>query len=202
MTLNFLPHWFKVSCSKLWLWINQSWAFCQTLRTEQPWPFSQSPIYRVISALTSRATPKYRTPPVLRMGGRTARKTRVACFHAPHHVDPMLHTVIPSRSYYFVWHAPARRNPRRSQSPSPACGCCTADASVGLRRPRSDPRWRPSSCSRRVWQVGAIATVQHPIYFCNIQIKKLATYVRNRWNTCNIRLKHLQNSRKNLKTCV
>ena len=69
--------------------------------------------------------------------------------------------------------APARRNPHGSQPHSPACGCRGADASVGLKRLHGDPRWRPSSCSMRLRQVGLIATCATPDLLFNIQTKHL-----------------------------
>jgi hypothetical protein len=47
------------------------------------------------------------------------------------------------------------------------------DASSGLRRPHGDPQRYLSNCSRWLWQVGPIATLQQTIYFCNIQMKHL-----------------------------
>jgi hypothetical protein len=47
------------------------------------------------------------------------------------------------------------------------------DASSGLRRPHGDPQRYPSNCSKRLWQVGPIATLQQTIYFYNIQMKHL-----------------------------
>jgi hypothetical protein len=81
-----------------------------------------------------------------------------------------------------------------------------ANAFASLRCSHGDPRRRPSSCSRRLRQVGSIAT---PNYFCNIQTKHLqhtsetAKHLQHTCETqkntqvaianiCNMQMRHLQ----------
>jgi hypothetical protein len=87
-----------------------------------------------------------------------------------------------------------------------ACGCARVNAFASLRCSHGDPRRRPSSCSRRLRQVGSIAT---PNYFCNIQTKHLqhtsetAKHLQHTCETqkntqvaianiCNMQMRHLQ----------
>jgi hypothetical protein len=54
-------------------------------------------------AQTFGVAPKYRTPPVLHVGGPIARKRSSHClFLHTHHVEPTLHTALLSCSHYFT----------------------------------------------------------------------------------------------------
>jgi hypothetical protein len=146
-----------------------------------------------------------------------AKEDHVVYFRVPHCLDPTLRTAL-----FRLTAAPARKKPHGSQSPAPACGCSTADASAGLRHPRSDPRWHPSSCSRWVWQLGPFATcatsyllLQHlDKNNCSIYLKQmkhlkhmyktLAKHQKKLQNMCvaiatyaYIKIKHLQHTYEN-----
>jgi hypothetical protein len=61
----------------------------------------------------------------------------------------------------------------------------------------------PNNYSRRLRQSGSYSTCTTSDLLLQHSDKTLATYVQNSWNTCNIHLKHLQNTRKKHETtCV
>jgi hypothetical protein len=77
------------------------------------------------------------------------------------------------------------------------------------------PMWGPHRPGRCLRRLTAHRDRLHPLRFsralqhvCNTRstfahpVETLATYVQNSRNTCDIRLEHLQNTRKNLKTHV
>jgi len=82
----------------------------------------------VTGAWTSRATQNIgRLCPLRGRACRTQKEAHAICFCATNRVDHML--------LFCLTTTPIRRNPRGSQSPTPACGCCAADVSASLRLP-------------------------------------------------------------------
>jgi hypothetical protein len=107
---------------------------------------------------------------------RMRKKSRLFSLAPPHGPHTTCCPII-TLALFRLTTASARRNPRESQSPALACGCRAADASTGLNRPHGDPQWHPSSCSKRLRQVGPVATCATPDLLLQHLDETLATYV-------------------------
>jgi hypothetical protein len=92
---------------------------------------------------------------------------------------------------------PACGKLRGSRSPAPPVNARRGDVC----RPQAPTRWPtvvPQQRSKWLQLVDPIATYTTPDLLFQHSYETLARYVWNSWNTCNIRLKHLQRTSKTL----
>jgi hypothetical protein len=93
-----------------------------------------------------------------------------------------------------ISHARASTPPSKPAFRVPKRGPCHPD-DAHVARLRAGTACAPLTSHAHCNMCNTWSILQHPD-------EMIATYVRNSWNACNIRLKYLQNTRKNLKTHV